>query len=293
LGYACIDVGSNTTRLLVAEVREGGLSEIAVRREFTRIGRSLIGEGRLPQEKIGELCGIIAGQAELARELGATRIAVVGTAAVRHARNRDELAKAIRERCGLGLRVLSGSEEAELSFAGATRCRGRPPGGRLAVIDAGGWSTEVVLGTYADGVAWSESFPIGSGLLADRHLRSDPPAPAELAAVRDEVRQAFAGVELDGAQQAAAVGGSATSLRRLVGPVLEPDALERSIGILGRMPIAKAAHRLELHEERVRLMPAAMMILADLSQRLGLPLEVAGGGLREGVILELAHQRRR
>jgi exopolyphosphatase/guanosine-5'-triphosphate,3'-diphosphate pyrophosphatase len=285
LAYACIDVGSNTTRLLVAEVREGRLSEVAARREFTRIGRSLIGQGRLPEEKIGELCGIVAGQAELARELGATRIAVVGTAAIRHARNRDELATAI---CGLGLRVLSGSEEAELSFAGATRCRGRPPGGRLAVIDAGGWSTEVVLGTYADGVAWSESFPIGSGLLADSHLRSDPPAPDELAAVRDDVRQAFAGVELDGAQQAAAVGGSATSLRRLVGSELEPDALERAIGILGRMPIAKAAHRLDLHEERVRLMPAAMMILADLSQRLGLPLEVAGGGLREGIVLELA-----
>jgi exopolyphosphatase / guanosine-5'-triphosphate,3'-diphosphate pyrophosphatase len=293
LAYACIDVGSNTTRLLVAEVREVRLSEVAVRREFTRIGRSLIGEGRLPEEKIGELCGIIAAQAELARELGATSIAVVGTAAIRHARNRDELAKAIRGRCGLGLRVLSGSEEAELSFAGATRCRGRPPGGRLAVIDAGGWSTEVVLGTYADGVAWSESFPIGSGLLADRHLRSDPPAPGELAAVRDEVRQAFADIELDGAQQAAAVGGSATSLRRLVGSELEPDALERAIGILRRTPIAEAAHRLELHEERVRLMPAAMMILADLSQRLGLPLEVAGGGLREGLILELADQRRR
>jgi exopolyphosphatase/guanosine-5'-triphosphate,3'-diphosphate pyrophosphatase len=290
LAYACIDVGSNTTRLLVAEVRDGRLHEIAALREFTRIGRSLIGEGRIPDAKIVEECAVIARQAEIARGAGAGEIAVVGTAAVRSAGNRDELAAAVRELSGLDLRVLSGDEEARLSFAGATRCRGRPPDGTLAVIDAGGWSTEVVLGTFADGVRWAESYPLGSGLLADRHLRSDPPSPDELAAVRADVDSAFANLELDGAQEAVAVGGSATSLRRLVGRQLTPEGLERSVELLARTPIGEAARHLELHEERVRLMPAAMLILADLSRRLGLPLEVAGGGLREGVLLELAER---
>jgi exopolyphosphatase / guanosine-5'-triphosphate,3'-diphosphate pyrophosphatase len=288
LAYACIDVGSNTTRLLVAEIRGGTLREIESRREFTRLGKALLEGGAIPQEKIALNAGVVAVLANAAREAGAREVTVIATAAVRHARNKDELAAAINERCGLTLRVLSGSEEAKLAFVGATLTGVEPPQGEIAVIDAGGWSTEVVLGSTRNGVRWSESFPVGSGLLADKHLVSNPPSADELATVRARVSQAFDGVSAQGAEQALAVGGSATSLRRLAGGTLTPEALENAIHKVTSMPLAPTADELQLHPERIRLMPAAMLILAELSRRLDLPLKISKGGLREGTILELA-----
>jgi exopolyphosphatase / guanosine-5'-triphosphate,3'-diphosphate pyrophosphatase len=288
LAYACIDVGSNTTRLLVAELRAGSLREITSQRVFTRLGKALLAEGEIPMEKIEELADVVAQQVEIARVLGVQALDVVGTAVIRDAPNRDDLEAAIAEIAGVPMRVVSGEEEARLAFVGAAATLPRGSDGRLVVIDVGGWSTEVVLGTRSSGVFWSESFRVGSGLLADVYLRSDPPGRRELAAVTAHVSEVFAPLDLPKPDRAVAVGGSAASVRRMVGKELSRDALERTLQLLAGSSCEEVAARIDLHPERVRLMPAGIAILHELSRRLDVELELGNGGLREGVVLELA-----
>src|SRR5437763_15154862 len=288
LAYACIDVGSNTTRLLVAELRGGELRELASQRAFTRLGRSVLEEGRLSRAKLEEHARVVAEQAQLARDLGVLAIDVVGTAVVRDCPNRDELEQAVAEAAGVPMRVLTGEEEARLAFAGVTgTLRGRADG-RLVVVDVGGWSTQVVLGTREAGVAWSASYRLGSGLLADVYLHGDPPDTRELAAVTAHVSEVLAPLDLPRPERALAVGGSATSVRRIVGPELSRRALERTLQLLSRSTCDEVATRINLHPERVRLMPAGIAIMHELARRLDVDLELGNGGLREGVVLELA-----
>ena len=286
MAYACIDIGSNTTRLLVAEPSHGRLRELMTQRAFTSLGKATT-KGRIPEEKIEETAEVVATQARLARELGAEDIAVVATAAVRSAKNRDEFGAAVEAESGLPVRVLSGHEEARLAFLGATRTFSGPLDGSIAVVDVGGGSTEVVIGTLAGGAGWEESFRIGSGFLADSYLRSDPPSVAELEAVRAHVGGVFEGLRIPPALHAVATGGSANALRRLVGAELVYETLERAIRILGSAQIAQVAKRFELDPERVRVLPAGVLIFEELSRVIGHPLSVGKGGVREGVIIDL------
>jgi len=288
LAYACIDVGSNTTRLLVAELRGGELRELASQRAFTRLGRWVLEEGRVPESRIQETARVVAAQAQIARDLGVLAIDVVGTAVVRDAPNRADLEAAVSEAAGIPMRVLSGEEEARLAFEGVVGTLRGSRDGRLVVVDVGGWSTEVVLGTRAAGVTWCESFRLGSGLLADVYLHSDPPDTRELAAISGHVSEVLAPLDLPRPDRAVAVGGSATSVRRIVGRALGRRALERSLELLSRSSCEEVATRIDLHPERVRLMPAGIAILHELSRRLDVELELGNGGLREGVVLELA-----
>lgn len=286
MAYACIDIGSNTTRLLVAEPADGRLREVMSQRAFTSLGKA-ISKGRIPPAKVAETAEVVATQARLAGEVGAASVTVVATEAVRSAKNRAELEAAVEAESGLPVRVLSGHEEARLTFLGATRTFGGPLDGAVAVVDVGGGSTEVVVGTLADGAFWEESFRIGSGFLADSYLRSDPPSAAELEAVRMHVSGTFEGLELPPALHAVATGGSASALRRLVGAELDYETLERGIRVLASLPVGEVAKRFELDPERVRVLPGGLLLFEELSRALGLPLSVGKGGIREGVILEL------
>jgi len=283
----CIDIGSNTTRLLVAEAGGGSLRELCTERAFTRIGKATGRDGSIPAAKIEETVEVVLRQARAARELGATEIVAVATAAIRTASNRDELCAAVEEAIGQRLDVLEGSEEARLSFVGAARTLATPATGTMAVVDVGGGSTEIAIGSPDGTVEWSESFRIGSGFLADSYLRSDPPSVAELSAMREHVAGVFEGLETPAAETAVAVGGTATSLRRLVGAELAHETLERGVRVLSVTSIAEVAERFELDPERVRLLPAGILVLEAVSDQLRLPLRIARGGLREGVILEL------
>lgn len=285
--YACIDIGSNTTRLLVAEPGEGVLREVMAQRAFTRLGKGLRRDGRIADAKLDEVGEVVATQVRLARELGAGPLRAVATAAIRRAANGPELCDVVRERAGVDVEVLDGDEEARLAFVGATRTLGHPVEGDVAVVDVGGGSSELAIGTVAGGVHWSASFGIGSGYLADAYLRSDPPSIDELEAVRQHAGGAFEGVEVATPSLAVAVGGSATSLRRLVGAELEHETLERGVRVLATTPAAEVARRFELDPERVRLLPAGILILEAISDRLGCPLQIGRGGVREGVILEM------
>jgi exopolyphosphatase / guanosine-5'-triphosphate,3'-diphosphate pyrophosphatase len=288
---ACIDIGSNTTRLLAADVSDGRLRELGSQRAFTRIGKSLLSGGEIPDEKIAETAEVVASQARSARELGASEVVAVATAAIREASNRDELAAAVEEAGGMPLWILTGDEEARLAFVGATRTLTAPTEKSVAVIDVGGGSTELAVGPPAGNMAWSASFRIGSGFLADSYLHSDPPSVKELEQVRRHVAGTFEGVEPPPAEAAVAVGGTATSLRRLVGAELSHETLERGIRVLSLTEIEEIATRFELDPERVRLLPAGILVLEALSDLLQLPLRIARGGLREGVLLELLEER--
>ena len=285
---ACIDIGSNTTRVLVAEASDGGLTEVLQRRAFTRIGSALRADGDIGPAKLDEVAGVVAEQVRLARAAGADRLRIVATAAIRGAGNRDGFCARIREAAGVEVEILDGEEEARLAFAGATKTLGRRLEGRVAVADIGGGSSELAVGTLDGGVEWSASFRIGSGVLADAHLRSDPPAPSELRAIEAHAAGVFADLDPPPSGCAVAVGGSATSLRRLVGAVLEPETLQRAVRVLAGDSCEVVARRFGLDPERVRLLPAGILILDAVSRCLGQPLQIGCGGLREGVCLELA-----
>jgi exopolyphosphatase / guanosine-5'-triphosphate,3'-diphosphate pyrophosphatase len=284
---ACIDIGSNTTRLLVADASRGRLRELASQRAFTRIGQALRGGADVPRKKIEETAAEVESQARVARELGAGEVVVLATAAIRNAPNRDELVAAVEERGHIPVRVLSGEEEARLSFIGATRTLAAPAEGTIAVADVGGGSTELAIGEADGSVSWSASLSIGSGMLADAYLRSDPPAVSELETVRRHIGGVLEGLDPPAAASAVAVGGTATSMRRLVGAELSHETLERGIRLLAASPVAEIAERFELDPERVRLLPAGILVLEALSDLVRLPLRIARGGLREGAILEL------
>jgi exopolyphosphatase / guanosine-5'-triphosphate,3'-diphosphate pyrophosphatase len=288
---ACIDIGSNTTRLLVADAADGSLRELVTQRAFTRIGRSLRDGGSIPAAKISETADVVRTQAAIAAEVGAEHVIAVATAAIRNAPNRNELVSAVFGAGGMELTVLTGEEEARLAFVGATRTLVTPLEGTVAVIDVGGGSSEIAVGEPDGRMEWSESFRIGSGFLADSYLRSDPPSIDELEKVRRHVAGTLEGLEPPPAMSAVAVGGTATSLRRLVGAELSHETLERGVRVLSSTPIAAIAQRFELDAERVRLLPAGILVLAAISDLIGLPLRIARGGLREGALLELVEGR--
>jgi exopolyphosphatase/guanosine-5'-triphosphate,3'-diphosphate pyrophosphatase len=277
---ACVDIGTNTTRVLVAEAEGGRLVERHQERAFTRIGA----RARIAEEKIAEVAGVVAAQVETARRLGAEHVRVVATAAIRGAGNREELLAAIPH----DVLVLGGEEEARLAFLGATSTYCGPLNGHVAVVDVGGGSTEIAIGSAGGAVEWWASTPIGSAELADRHIRSDPPARAELDALRAEADAALGPLEPPAPTLALAVGGSAASLRALVGDVLDRATLDRALGVLCGESVAGVAGRFGLDPLRVRLLPAGILILAAAASHLGQPLQIGCGGLREGVVLDMA-----
>jgi exopolyphosphatase/guanosine-5'-triphosphate,3'-diphosphate pyrophosphatase len=286
---AAVDIGSNTTRVLVAEPQEGQLRKVMEQRAYTRFDKDSKRKGKITDEKIAELAEVVTTQVRLAEELGAEAIRIVATAAVREAKNAEQAAKRIAAAAGAEVEILSEEEEGRLAFIGATKTLGHPVEGEIGVVDVGGGSSEIILGTVAGGVRAVHSFKIGSGAVAEEFLTNDPPSAGEIRALRNYIDDFFAEAEVEHPAQAVAVGGSATSLRTLVGAVLEYETLERAVRVLTGDPIGDVAKRFELDPRRVRILPAGVLILEKLSELLGQPLQIGKGGLREGVILDLLH----
>jgi exopolyphosphatase/guanosine-5'-triphosphate,3'-diphosphate pyrophosphatase len=284
---AAIDIGSNTTRVLVGEPIDGQLKKVMEQRAYTRISKAVDGDGAIRPEKVEEIGELVATQVRLAREIGAVEIRAVATAAVRDASNGRLVAAAISAAAGVEVEILSGEEEGRLSFIGATTALGHPVDGPIGVVDVGGGSTEVILGTVNEGVDEVRSWRIGSGVLADELISGDPPSASEIRRIRDHIEDFFDGVEIEHPAQAVAVGGSATSLRRLVGAMLEYETLERAIRVLSADPAVDVARRFELDPRRVRILTTGVLLLEKVSEMLGQPLQIGKGGLREGIILDL------
>jgi exopolyphosphatase/guanosine-5'-triphosphate,3'-diphosphate pyrophosphatase len=283
---ACVDIGSNTTRLLVADCDGEVLRAVHEERAFTRIGAAVAAGDTIPRAKRAEVIAVVAGQLAVARAHGAERVRAVATAAIRRASDGVEFVRAIRAETGLEVEILSDREEARLAFVGAAGTLAEAWPEPLGVLDVGGGSSEVVVGEAPRTIVWWASVSLGSGTLAARHFASDPPTAAELRSARAEVRAALDRLEAPRPAHTVAVGGSATSLSRLAGESLDPDALGAALALLSSAPAEVIAQRYAIDPQRARLLPAGLLILEGLGRSLGGTISVGRGGIREGVLLE-------
>ena len=284
----CIDIGSNTTRLLVADCDGRRLQVVRQERSFTRIANELFEHGALSEAKIAEVVAVVAAQVASAHRERVSEIRAVGTEAIRRAANGAELVRAITAATGLEIDVLSGEQEARLAFIGAAAALEEPVVGELGVVDVGGGSSELVVGRPPSQIGWWASIGLGSATITHIHLHHDPPQPAEIVAARADIARALAPLIVPEPAVAVAVGGSATCVALLAGGVLDPGALADTLGLLAAEPSAEVALRHAIDPRRARLLPAGLLVLAGVAEAFGTTLGVGRGGIREGVLLEAA-----
>jgi exopolyphosphatase/guanosine-5'-triphosphate,3'-diphosphate pyrophosphatase len=282
-----IDVGSNTVRLLV--MRRG--RPVLSHREMLRLGEDVERLGFIPDEKIELAAGIVGRYADAARAEGVEELEVLVTSPGRQARNGDELVERLGRAARSPARLLDAREEARLAFVGAVGVACPPPHRRVAVVDVGGGSAQVVVGTRRDGAQWVRSIDLGSQRLTSRLLSAYPPGAAAVEAAREEVQRYLVDMTPPAPRTAYAVGGSARSLSRIVGPRLGPEELAEALAIVSSTPPGRVARKYDIDEGRALTLAAGALILAGLQQRLDAPLKVVRGGLRDGAIRELEGRR--
>ena len=281
---AAIDVGSNTVRLLVATLEDGSLTPVQEERTAVGLAREIERSGRIPGEKISRAAQVAGRYARDAAKLGATQIDVLVTAPARQSRNGSELVEAITAATRLPVRPLSAEEEGRLAFAGVLSTFPVAPAS-IAVVDVGGGSTQLVFGTAA-GPVWFRTLDIGSLRLAQRHLLHDPPRKEELDELKTTIERAFAGHASPLPRCAVATGGTARSLRRVVGRTLGAKQLAKAESLLGQASAHELAERYGFPLWRAKTVLPGVLVLAEAQRRLGMPLVVARAGLREGAVLE-------
>lgn len=280
-----IDVGANTLRLLVAERKGRKLDVVYEERERLALGEAIELGGSIPEAKLDELRTVAIELVEKARGAGCSAIEILVTSPGRQARNSAELRRAL-DSTGAAVRLLSGEEEALLAFVGAVESAGQLPES-VAVCDVGGGSTQVVVGTQAGGRAWLRSFDIGSLRLTSRMLVDDPPGRRVLHEASLEVARCLEALHPPLPHAALAAGGSARAIRKLVGGRLGPEELAEAFELLMEKPSAEIAEQFGLAPARARTLAGGALILAEIQHRLGVDLEVALGGLREGALRSL------
>ncbi len=282
-----IDVGSNTVRLLVV----GGGRQLLTVREAIGLGAVVEQSGSIPAAKLAETADVVAAFAEQARRTGAESLEVLITSPGRQAANGHDLLDAVAVASRAPARILSAAEEGRLAFVGALAGASGLSRRRVAVVDVGGGSAQVAVGTRSTGPTWIKSLDIGSLRLSRRCLPDDPPGAAALAAARDEVEKLLEGFEPPEPQAALAVGGTARTLRRLVGGRLGKDDLAGALELLAETSQKQLIERHDLPPHRAKTIAAGAVIFSALQERLRTPLKVSRTGLREGALSELAERR--
>jgi exopolyphosphatase/guanosine-5'-triphosphate,3'-diphosphate pyrophosphatase len=279
-----VDIGTNSTRLLVAEVVDGRIRELDRRSEVTRLGAGVDATGRLAEDAQARVFAVLDAYSAAIAEHGCGITTAVLTSAVRDAANGPEFAAAVRDRYGLAARTIAGDTEARLTFLGATAGRDRDAG-PLVVIDIGGGSTEYVVGRGGE-MSFHVSTQAGVVRQTERFLRSDPPAHDELTALADEVRaivaQAVPPEVRDPVGTAVAVAGTATSCAaidleldpydpaRVEGHRLEAGTLELMLARLAEMTLARRRRVTGLHPDRAPTIVAGVIILLEALRAFGL-----------------------
>ena len=286
MNVAVIDVGSQTVRLLVA-CRDGdSLRAVREERGFLGLGFEVERLGRLSDEKLHETAQHVRSLARMARKEGAVTTETLVTAPGRQSQNGAELVELLAEATGGPVRILSPDEEGKLAYGGAVAAADLDAE-TVAVVDVGGGSTEVVVGTPSVGPAWIRSFDIGALRLTGRAFADDPPRRKAVAAARNEVEAELTALTAPLPKAALAAGGTARSLRKLVGPTLGPAELDEALEILTAQKSVRIAKRFDVEPGRARTLAAGAIILAAVQNRLGVPLVVSRAGLREGAVLAL------
>jgi exopolyphosphatase/guanosine-5'-triphosphate,3'-diphosphate pyrophosphatase len=304
---AVVDIGTNSTRLLIADVGGGGetpIAELDRRSNVTRLGEGVDATGRLGDEPQQRVFAVLDEYARAIEEQGAEVRTAVMTSAVRDAANGAEFADAVRERYGLDGRTLSGDEEARLTFLGATAARDRSDGTPLLVIDIGGGSTELVVGAHGD-VEFHVSTQAGVVRHTERHIHSDPPAREELAELGRDVRPLLEDAvwpeTRSSVRAAVAVAGTATSCAaidlelepydpaRVEGHELTVERLGELLDRLAAMPLEERRRVPGLHPDRAPTIVAGLIILTEALEAFGLAsVEVSERDILWGVALDSA-----
>jgi exopolyphosphatase/guanosine-5'-triphosphate,3'-diphosphate pyrophosphatase len=284
---AIIDVGANTLRLLVAGASGQQVASLHVEREALRLGEEIERYGYITAPKCAEAAEIARAQTRRARRLGCERVEMVVTSPGRQSANGEEFAQLLSQAAGVPARVLSAEEEGELAWNGAVAALEEPPES-IAVCDIGGGSTQIAVGTLASGPAWVRSVDLGSLRLTERLLTGDPPPADAVQSARAEAAEAFAAIVSPMALLALGTGGTARALRKVTGGgVLDGESLEPAIDRLASLQRAKIAKRFGLAPQRAATLLAGSILFAEAQRRMGLPLSVASGGVREGCALAL------
>jgi exopolyphosphatase/guanosine-5'-triphosphate,3'-diphosphate pyrophosphatase len=297
---AVIDIGTNSTRLLVAEVRGGAVEEVDRRTVVTRLGEGVEATGRLSDAAVGRVTDTLAAYRAAIDEHGAERVVAVATSAMRDAANGPDFRAEIQRRFGFDARTISGDEEARLTFLGATA--GRAAGAETLVIDIGGGSTEYVTGRAGSAPGFHVSTRMGSVRHTERHLHSDPPTADELEALAADARTIVAAdvpPEVRArVQEGIAVAGTATSLaaidqeldpydpERVHGYGLGRDACERLVARLAALPVAERRSVTGLHPDRAPTIVAGAGILLESMRCFDLDeIEVSESDILHGAAL--------
>ncbi|HET7054154.1 MAG TPA: Ppx/GppA phosphatase family protein [Solirubrobacterales bacterium] len=298
---AVIDIGSNSTRLLVADV-DGGVRVVERRSRVTRLGRGVDLSGQLADEAIEAACVAIGDYVGICGDLEVEEIAAIATSAVRDASNGDAFVAELRERFALSARVLDGEEEARVTYRGATA--EQPPATPTLVIDIGGGSTEMIVGRGAE-VGFHTSLQAGVVRHTERHISGDPPAAVELEALADDIRaliaDARAGHEDARAEAGIAVAGTPTSLAavelglapydpaRVHGHVLSLKTIQRELSRFASAPLSERAQILGLHPDRAPTIIAGCVILIEAMRAFGLDrIQASEHDILYGTALEAA-----
>jgi exopolyphosphatase/guanosine-5'-triphosphate,3'-diphosphate pyrophosphatase len=299
-----VDIGTNSTRLLVAEVRDGSIRELERRSEVTRLGQGVDASGALAPEAQERVFGVLDSYREAIEAHGCEVTTAVLTSAVRDASNGAEFTAQVRERYGLDARTIDGDTEAQLTFLGATAERGAHDPGGLVVIDIGGGSTEYVVGEDGE-MTFHVSTQAGVVRQTERHLHSDPPAHAELEALAAEVRE-IVGREVPAdvrarVGHAVAVAGTATSCAaidqelepydpaKVHGYRIQEGALELMLARLAEMTVEQRRSVPGLHPDRAPTIVAGVVILLEALRAFGLnEVEVSEHDILWGAALAVA-----
>ncbi len=286
-----VDVGANTLRLLVAtRARDGRADALREDRRQLGLGEEIVRTGgRIGAKKLDEAAAVARVHVRRARKLACDRVEILVTSPGRQAANGDELVAALETAAGVRARVLSAEEEGVLAWKGAVSAAGELPES-VATCDVGGGSTQLVVGSLTGGPAWTRSIDVGSLRLTRRVLESDPPRPSELERARGEVAAALAALAPPLPLAALATGGTARSLRRVVGTELGERELESALRRLSKRSVREIAADFGVDRPRARTLVAGTTILAGVQRLLGIPLTVGQGGLREGAALALLEE---
>jgi exopolyphosphatase/guanosine-5'-triphosphate,3'-diphosphate pyrophosphatase len=281
---AVIDIGTNTTRLLVADVTDGKVTEVERRTTITTLGEGLDATGRLADSAMERVTAAVAEYREAIDALGAEWTTAVATSAMRDAENGAAFRELLQERFHIDARTISGEEEAWLTFLGATA--GRTGTESTVVIDIGGGSTEYVLGRPGGQPEFHASTQMGSVRHTERFLHTDPPSRGELEALARDVRATVPEVT---AERAVAVAGTATSLAAIDGAedvhgyVMRVTACARVTDMLAGLRVSERREVSGLNPARAPTIVAGATILTESLRALGLDqVEVSNRDILHG-----------
>jgi len=275
--FGVLDVGSNTIRLLVAQVEGDVVVPVDKERVRLSLGEEIERSGGVSETSIAAAAKAVRKMCATARREGVGSLDVFLTAPGRQSANAGELVAAVQRAAEQPVRVLSTEEEGRLAYGGAVATADVELPATIAVCDVGGASTEIAVGSPHRAPDWVRSVDLGSVRLTARTENLDE--------ARQEAAEAFADVVPPRVELALAVGGSARATRRLVGPWLGEAELAEALRLVETKPSRALVRRYGVDRARARILPAGVAILAEVQQRLGVPLHVCSGGIREGAVL--------